>query len=242
MKPIVHLFIPCYVDQLYPQVGVATVRILEHLGCRVKFPAEQTCCGQPAYNSGYWDQARPIAEHFVKTFAEAEYIVAPSGSCVSMVKLHYRDLLAGSASETSWQSLSSRIFELSQFLNQVLEVDAWKGRFPARVTYHDSCHALRELGVEEGPRQLLRSIADLELVEMEQSDTCCGFGGVFSVKFPGISIAMAENKAGWIQESGAEYLIATDVSCLMHLQAYLDRHNIPVKALHFAEVLERAGK
>ncbi len=240
MPVTVHLFIPCFVDQLFPRVGIATVNILRRLGCRLIYPEAQTCCGQPAFNSGYRQESTELGERFLKIFREAEYIVAPSGSCVSMVKHLYGELPFAELQRTAWEVLRRRVYEFSQFLTEVLKVEQWEGRFPARVTYHDACHGLRELGIREQPRRLLASIAGLELVEMENSDTCCGFGGTFSVKFPGISTAMVENKARWIQESGAEYVVATDSSCLMQIEGYLRRHSVPVKTLHLAELLWRA--
>lgn len=242
MAPTVHLFIPCYIDQLFPETGVAVVQILEKFGCKLIYPAEQTCCGQPAFNSGYWDETLPLAERFLKIFAGAEYVVAPSGSCVSMVKNAYEMLALSEESKHTWQDWRTRVYEFSQFLTDVLKVERWDGVFPAKVTYHDSCHGLRELGISRKPRQLLKSIAGLEYIEMERPDTCCGFGGTFSVKFGEISTAMLENKARWIQESGAEYVVAGDSACLMNIDGYLKRHKIPVQTMHLAELLWQAMK
>jgi len=236
----VHLFIPCYIDQLFPQVGIATVNILESLGCEVIYPEEQTCCGQPAFNSGYFEETVPLADHFLNTFRSAEFIVAPSGSCISMTRNLYGMLNLPDNLKELWQSLRPKMFELSQFLVHVLGLENWEGFFPHRVTYHDSCHLLRELGVRDEPRRLLRGIAGIEFREMFRSDTCCGFGGTFSVKMEPISIAMMENKAQWIQESGAEYVVAGDASCLMHMEGYLKKHRIPVRTMHLAELLWQA--
>ncbi len=240
MTLTVHLFIPCYIDQLFPEVGIATVNILEQLGCRVIYPPGQTCCGQPAFNSGYWQETALLAERFLGIFAEAEYLVAPSGSCIAMVKNLYGDLPLSDRIRARWQETRSRMFELSQFLQEVLQVERWEGRFPARVTYHDACHGLRELRISQYPRQLLKSIAELTFVEMERPDTCCGFGGTFSVKFADISTAMVENKAAWIQKSDAEIVTAIDASCLMHIGGYLRKQHIPVRTMHLAEVLWKA--
>lgn len=240
MAPAVHLFIPCFVDQIFPQVAVATVNLLRQYGCRLIYPSEQTCCGQPVFNNGYWNESAKLAERFLNIFADAEYVVAPSGSCASLVKKLYGHLPLPEASKRLWEQLSPRVYELSQFLSEVLQVREWGGYFPGKVTYHDACHGLRELGISEAPRRFLKSIGGLEFVEMHRPDTCCGFGGTFAVKFSGISTAMAENKASWIQESGAQYLVASDSSCLMHIDGYLRRQNIPVKTLHLAEILWQA--
>jgi L-lactate dehydrogenase complex protein LldE len=240
MAPTVHLFIPCFIDQLFPEAGIAAVNILKELGCNVVYPAEQTCCGQPAFNSGYWEETVPLAERFIEMFSGAEYVVAPSGSCASMVKNAYGDLPISESRRNTWGDWRNRVYEFSQFLGDVLKIETWEGYFPARVTYHDSCHGLRELGISQRPRELLKSIRGLEYVEMFRPDTCCGFGGTFSVKFGEIATAMVENKVSWIQESGAEYVVACDSSCLMHIEGYLKRQKIPVKTMHLAEVLWRA--
>ena len=240
MSHHVHLMIPCFINQMFPKTGISTVNILREFGCHITYPEEQTCCGQPAFNSGYWDQAAELAERLIDIFQEAEYVVAPSGSCISLVKKLYKDLPLSKDTRAIWDKWHSRVFELSEFLDQVLEVKEWPGRFPAKVTMHDACHGLRELGIGEAPRKWLASIQDLELVEMLRPDTCCGFGGTFAVKFAGISTAMVENKAGWIKDSGAEYVVAADSSCLMHIDGYLKRQNIPVKTIHLADLLWQA--
>lgn len=240
IAPTVHLFIPCFIDQFYPNVGIAAVNILKEFGCKLIYPPEQTCCGQPAFNSGYWKEALPLAGRFLEIFSGAEYIVAPSASCVSMVKIFYGQLPLSEDAKLMWGELRRRIFEFSQFLSEVLKVERWEGYFPAKVTYHDSCHGLRELGIAEKPRQLLKSISGLEYIEMHRPDTCCGFGGTFSVKFGEISTAMVENKARWVQESGAQYLVSCDSSCLMNIEGYFKRQKIPIKTLHLAELLWKA--
>ncbi|RMF60513.1 MAG: (Fe-S)-binding protein, partial [Calditrichaeota bacterium] len=177
---------------------------------------------------------------FLHLFSSAEYVVAPSGSCITMAKHMYGDLSLPPELHKTWVALRDRMYEFSQFLEKVLKIDRWRGRFSGKMTYHDSCHGLRELGISEYPRQLLRSIEDLELLEMERSDTCCGFGGTFSVKYADISGAMMEQKARWIQESGAEIVVATDSSCLMHMEGYFQKHNIPIRTMHLVEVLWKA--
>jgi len=233
----IYLFIPCYVDQLFPEVGSATVNILRDLDCHLVYPEAQTCCGQPAFNSGYYDEAAELALRFIDIFKSADYIVAPSGSCVTMAKNLYGELPLPEKSRGEWIQLSKKIYELSDFLISVLNIETWEGYFPAKITYHDSCHALRELQIAKQPRQLLRSIEGLEFIEMSQSDTCCGFGGTFAVKFPGISTAMVRDKNNWIQESGAEIVVSTDSSCLMNIDGYAKKQKLPVKSMHIAQVL-----
>jgi L-lactate dehydrogenase complex protein LldE len=223
----VGLFIPCFIDQLYPQVGIAMVRVLERLRIAVDYPADQTCCGQPAFNTGYWDEARELANRFLKVFAGYDAIVSPSGSCTAMTRNFYPEL--GVAVPPT--------YEFAEFLVRKLGVTDVGARFPAKVTYHDSCHALRELRLKHEPRQLLRHVQGLELLEMTEAETCCGFGGTFAVKFPMISYAMDEVKCGSIQATGAEYVVSTDSSCLMQIDGYLKRQNIPVKTISLAEVL-----
>ncbi|MEL6820523.1 MAG: (Fe-S)-binding protein, partial [Calditrichota bacterium] len=181
MSRRVHIFIPCYVDQYFPQVGISLVNILREVGCEPIYLSEQTCCGQPAYNSGYAAECASIAERFLSLFADAETIVAPSGSCVSQVKKHYHDLELSGEGIQRYEKLKSRVFELSQFLVDELGITSWEGRLNETVTYHDACHGLRELGIQQQPRQLLSSIEGLTLNEMHRPDTCCGFGGTFAV-------------------------------------------------------------
>lgn len=227
----VGLFIPCFIDQLYPQVGMAMVTVLRRVGIEPEFPSEQTCCGQPAFNTGYWDEARVLAERYVKIFAGFDAIVCPSGSCTAMVRNFYPELL----SQTP--PASSNTFEFSEFLVRKLGVTDVGARFPAKITYHDGCHGLRELRLKAEPRALLGKVAGLELIEMDQAETCCGFGGTFAVKFPTISFAMGEVKVESIKRTGAEYVVSADSSCLMQIDGYLKRHKVPVKTISLAEVL-----
>lgn len=236
----IFLFIPCFVDQLFPQVGIATVNILKEFDCNIIYPQEQTCCGQPAFNTGYSDEAAQLAARFIEIFKDAEYIVAPSGSCTAMVKNFYGELNLPESTKKDWLNLRNKIYELSDFLSSVLNINKWEGRFPAKITYHDSCHTLRELHIKDQPRRLLRSISGMELIEMEHTETCCGFGGTFSVKFPQISTEMVHNKAGWIQQNGADIVVSTDSSCLMNINGYLQKQNINIKSMHLAEVLWQA--
>ena len=233
----VALFIPCFVDQLFPQVGIAMVTVLRRLNVDVYYPQEQTCCGQPAFNTGYWDEARELAKRYCEIFADADAIVSPSGSCTAMVRNFYPELLAGSIGGAGVPACVSNTFEFSEFLVRKLGVTDVGAKFPAKVTYHDACHALRELRLKDEPRELLRNVKGLELVEMSEAETCCGFGGTFSVKFPMISYAMDEVKCTSIKQTGAEYVVSGDSSCLMQIDGYLRRQRLPIKTIHLAEVL-----
>jgi L-lactate dehydrogenase complex protein LldE len=233
----VALFIPCFVDQLNPEVGLDMAKVLVRAGCEVEFPDHQTCCGQPAFNSGFWSDAKPVAERFVKVFRSAEAVVCPSGSCTTMVRNFYPELLAGSALQNEAVQLGRRVFEFSEFLVKIAQrtdVGAW---FPHRVAYHDACHALRELHLKQEPRELLRTVKGLELVEMPYSEDCCGFGGTFATKFGMISAAMGNAKAGNAEGVGAEFITSTDPSCLMHIEGILRRRNSPVRTIHLARIL-----
>lgn len=236
----VSLFIPCFVDQLMPDVGLDTARVLRRIGCEIDFPAQQTCCGQPAFNSGYWNDARPLAERFVRVFRSADAVVCPSGSCTTMVRNFYPELLAGTALHGEAVQLGKRVFEFSEFLIKVAHVTDVGAAFPHRVVYHDACHALRELRLKQEPREILRHVRGLELVEMQYSEDCCGFGGTFAVKFNMISAAMGEAKAASAAAARAEYITSTDPSCLMHIDGILRRQNSPVRTLHLAGILARA--
>jgi L-lactate dehydrogenase complex protein LldE len=233
----VTVFIPCFVDLNFPRVGVSVVQILERLGHRVEYSDDLACCGQPAFNSGYWDEARPVALKTLHRLADAEAVVIPSGSCGAMLKVFYRELFANTPHATAAAGLSERVWEFSDFLVNRLGVSDLGARFPARVTFHDGCHGLRELGIKRPPRALLAKVRDLELVEMNDAETCCGFGGAFSVKFPMISTAMGEVKCASAAETKADYIVSNDSSCLMHLQGLLSRQNSAVKTIHLAELL-----
>jgi L-lactate dehydrogenase complex protein LldE len=237
----VALFIPCFVDQLTPEVGLDVVRVLRRLGYDVDFPQAQTCCGQPAFNSGYWNDARPVAERFLDVFGSAEVIVCPSGSCTTMVRNFYPQLLAGSRSRDKALEVARKLFEFSEFLIKVAKATDLGASFPHRVTYHDACHALRELGLKQGPRELLRHVRGLELVEMPYSEECCGFGGTFATKFPMISGAMGDAKAGNAQSSGAEYITSTDPSCLLHIDGVLRRQKSSVRTIYLASILAQTS-
>ena len=233
----VSLFIPCFIDQFYPQVGISMVQVLERLGCEIDFPEGQTCCGQPAFNSGYWDEARAVAEHSLEIFAESDVIVSASGSCGAMMRVFYPQLFAGTAQHFSALKMAPKIHEFSEFLVNVLGVTDVGARFTGNVTFHDGCHGLRELGIKKEPRELLSRVEGLNLIEMNDVETCCGFGGTFSMKFPAISTAMGEVKCTNILATKADYVVSNDSSCLMQIQGLLDRQGNKVQCLHLAEIL-----
>jgi L-lactate dehydrogenase complex protein LldE len=233
----VSLFVPCFVDQLLPQVAVDTVKVLRRLGYGVDYPEGQTCCGQPAFNTGYWDEARPCAEHFVRVFKGADVIVCPSGSCTTMVRNFYADLLSKSALRDEAIAVASRTFEVSEFLVKVEGVTEVGAAFPHTVTYHASCHGLRELKLREEPLQLLRQVKGLTLVEMTRAEECCGFGGTFAAKFPDISAAMGTSKAECVAATGAEFVTAIDPSCLLHMEGILGKRKSSARTIHLASIL-----
>ncbi len=249
MPATVDIFIPCFVDQLYPATAMNMVKVLERVGVQVNYNPNQTCCGQPAYNAGYHPQSRAVADKFLLDFAAPpavvtaqntlpRYIVSPSASCVGMVRNSYTELFMGTLEHSACQKVQARTYELTEFLVDVLGITAIPGaRLAGKYTYHDSCSALRECGIRAAPRQLLDGVAGLERLEMAETTTCCGFGGTFAVKFEAISVAMAQQKVEHALDTGADYLVSTDVSCLMHLEAYIKKEKLPLKCLHIADVL-----
>ena len=238
----ISLFITCLIDQFFPQVGLAMVDVLTRLNVEVAFNPMQTCCGQPVFNSGFRSEARKVAEQFLAVceheLETADYIVAPSGSCTTMVRRYYPELFAddaGMRKRAEW--VGERCFEFSEFLVDVLHVESVGASFHDRVTYHDSCHLNRELGVWRAPRKLIEAVRGIEFVEMEGSDVCCGFGGTFAVKYPEISNAIAADKIANIKRSGADTVIACDAGCLMQMAGVLSRQDSNVRCLHIAELL-----
>ncbi len=234
------LFIPCLTEHLFPQSGLSMVKVLKRLGHEVEYVENQTCCGQPGFNSGYRKEIVSVAERFIRLFQDKEVVVAPSGSCVAMVRIFYDELSIHPDLQPGLDRLKSRLFEFTEFLVDVLHVSDLGGRFPHRITYHDSCHLNRELGVREQPRQLIRSIRDIDFVEMEKPDLCCGFGGTFSYKFADLSTAMVERKCRYIEASGAEYCIGADSSCLMNIEGFLRKQKMQARTLHIANLLARS--
>jgi L-lactate dehydrogenase complex protein LldE len=233
----IQIFIPCFVDQLYPQVAFNMVKVLEKVGCKVSYNANQTCCGQPAFNAGFWGESKEVCGKFMKDFEGADYIVAPSASCVGFVKNYYPKLFESAANHKEVVALGQRTFELSDFLINVLKIDDVGATFNGKATYHDSCAGLRECYIKTEPRQLLSKVKGLELVEMNDVETCCGFGGTFAVKFEPISIAMADQKITNATDTKADYLISTDMSCLMHIDGRNKHNNAGLQVMHLADVL-----
>lgn len=246
----VALFVPCYVDMIYPEVGVSVVRVLRRMGVEVTYPEGQTCCGQPAFNSGFFREARAVARHLLDVFEQdaADYVVCPSGSCAAMVSHYYPVIFADQEEERERsEALGSRVREFSDFLVNVLGVGAEDlgASYPGRAVFHTGCHQRRELGILEEPRELLRGVEGLELLDWKNEELCCGFGGTFSVKMPDVSVAMADEKIKALDKSGADTLVSCDSSCLMHLGGRLERTGRVTRVLHLAQVLdsrqERAG-
>jgi L-lactate dehydrogenase complex protein LldE len=245
--PKVGLFVPCYIDQLYPQVGIATLRVLRQLGLDVDYPEEQTCCGQPMANSGCAEDARPLAERFLNVFGRYDYVVAPSGSCVSMVRNHYAQWLKG---KPGFDRLRVNTFELCEYLVEIAHVASVDGDFPRRVGLLMSCHGLRELHLARSSermdapfnkvRQLLAQLRGIELVEVTRPDECCGFGGTFAVNEEAVSCMMGRDRIADFESAKAEVIAGYDMSCLMHLDGLIRRARKPLKVLHVAEILQGA--
>jgi L-lactate dehydrogenase complex protein LldE len=246
--PTVGLFIPCYVEQFYPQVGVATLEVLERHGVRAEYPEDQTCCGQPMANSGCASDAQPLAEHFLRLFRGYDYVVAPSGSCVSMIRHHYDQFLGR---QPGFEHLRRSTYELCEFLTDVQGVSSLKGRFPHKVGLHQSCHGLRELRLGSGSerrvppfskvRSLLEGLEGIRLVDLARPDECCGFGGTFAVNEEAVSCMMGHDRLADHERAGAEIVTAVDMSCLMHLEGLIRREKRPLRVMHVAEVLAESG-
>jgi len=232
----VALFVPCYMDQFYPQVGQATARLLTRLGVPVDFPERQTCCGQPAFNSGYWEEAAHVIHHCVRVFRDYRFIVCPSGSCTAMCRVFFGHV----DPSDEVVAVGSRVFELTEFLVEILGVTDVGARFPHKVTMHSGCHGRRELGLVEPPLALLAKVRDLTYCELPNIEECCGFGGTFSVKMPGTSIAMGRTKVENIAKTGADVVTSVDISCLMHVGGIMrrDPRTKHVRAMHIAEILD----
>ena len=233
----VQLFIPCFVDQLYPQTAFNMVKVLEKAGCVVQYNTSQTCCGQPAFNAGFRDEAKEVCLKFINDFKGADYIVAPSASCVGFIRNYYLKLFDNSSLHNEVKDLGKRTFEFSEFLINVMGKDDFGASLNATATYHDSCAGLRECRIKNEPRKLLNRVKGLKLLEMNDVETCCGFGGSFAVKFESISVGMADQKVINAAATGARYIISTDHSCLMHLDGYIKYKGIKLETMHIADVL-----
>lgn len=233
----VELFIPCFIDQLFPETAFNTIKVLEKAGCKVSYDPAQTCCGQPAFNAGFWDDAKAVGSKFLNDFSGDKPIVTPSASCTGMVKNYYNDLFTNTAAHNKCRAIQGYIFELSDFLVNVMQVDYFGAELEGKAVYHDSCAGLRECHIKEEPRKLLEKVHGLEIADLKDGETCCGFGGTFAVKFDSISTAMAQQKVDNAVAAGAEFIISTDASCLIHLQSYINAQMIPIKTYHLADVL-----
>lgn len=233
----VSLFIPCFVDQLYPDTAFNMIKVLEKLGCSVQYNPEQTCCGQPAFNAGYWKEAKTVGKKFLNDIHTYDYIVSPSASCTGYVRNYYGKLFDNSAVHNEMKEVQKNMFEFSEFLVNILNVTDVGATLDGTATYHDSCAGLRECKIKEEPRKLLAKVKGLELREMNDVETCCGFGGTFTVKYEPISMGMADQKVINATDTGAEYVISTDLSCLLHLESYIKNKNLNLKCLHLADVL-----
>ena len=235
----VSLFVTCLVDQLWTSIGVSSVEVLRRVGCEVEFDRRQTCCAQPAFNTGYVKEAREVAERFIRIYEEsdAEAIVSPSGSCTAMVR-HYPQLFAD---DPAWlpraQAIANRTHELSSFLIRVLKVEDVGASWSGKLTWHDACHGLRDLNLKHEPRTLIRNVRGAEFVELENADACCGFGGTFSVKYPEISVAILDQKIDAIERAGVQAVVSGDASCLMQIGGRLSRKGSQVRVMHLAELL-----
>ena len=233
----VHVFIPCFIDQLYPTAGFNTIKVLEKAGCNVTYNPNQTCCGQPAFNAGYWGESREVCNKFITDFSGADHIVVPSASCSGFIKNYYSKIYDNASNQKDTKGFQEKVYELSDFLVNILKVEDLGAQFEGVATYHDSCAALRECKIKTEPRKLLENVKGLKLIELQDNETCCGFGGTFAVKFEAISVAMGEQKVQHIVDTKADYLISTDLSCLMHIGGVMEKMEIPVKSLHLADVL-----
>ena len=242
------LFVTCLIDQLYPEVGESAVRVLRRLGVDLDFPAAQTCCGQPAFNSGLWSEATPLAKRWLSVFRGDRHVVVPSGSCATMVRVFYPDLLQDDPELLAEaRAIGPRVYELSEFICDVLGVsdlgpyvEESPGSARLDVTYHEACHLTRELGIKAQPRALISSMPGVKLVEMDQAEVCCGFGGTFSVKFPDISGAMLQDKIDRIGATGAGAVVACDSSCLMQIEGGMRKQDVGVRPMHIAQLLDEA--
>lgn len=233
----VDIFIPCFIDQLYPDTAFNMVKLLEACGLKVNYNENQTCCGQMAFNGGFWDEAKRLGEKFLTDFNNNRYVVGPSASCIGFVRNNYSKLFHNTGYHLEYKQLVENIFEISDFLVNVIGKTEFGSVFEHKVTYHDSCAALREYKIKDEPRTLLKNVKGLELIEMEDTDVCCGFGGTFAVKYEPISTAMAEQKVENALKTGAEYIVSTDTSCLLHQYGYIKKHKLPIKVAHLVDVL-----
>lgn len=234
---IVDIFIPCYIDQFFPQTAINMVNVLEKVGCGVNYNAEQTCCGQQAFRDGFWDHCKDIGEKLIIELQNDRFIVCPGASCTGMVKNYYPEMFHNTALHNEYKLVQKNFYEFSDFLVNVLNVTDVGASLNAKATYLDSCSALHECGIKEAPRVLLGKVKGLQLLEMNDAEVCCGFGGKFSSKFEEIAVNMAAKKLDHALATGAEYIISTDMDCLLHLEGYIRKNNVPIKTMHLADLL-----
>ncbi|GAB1417251.1 (Fe-S)-binding protein [Bacteroidales bacterium] len=233
----IDLFIPCFVDQFYPETAFSMMKVLRKAGVDVHYNPEQTCCGQMAFNSGFWDEAKALGGKFLKDFPHDRPVVGPSASCTAFIRNSYQQLFHNTSNHLEFKRIIKNIYELTDFLVNQLGIIDFGARFEHKVTFHDSCSGLREYGLKNEARMLLSKVKGLELVEMQDRHVCCGFGGTFSIKNEAVSIAMAEQKVQYALDTEAEYMVSTDLSCLMHLQSYVNKYKLPIKTIHIADIL-----
>jgi len=234
---VVDIFIPCFIDQIYPETGMNMVKILEKIGLEVHYNPNQTCCGQSAYNNGFWDEAKVVGEKFIRDFPHNRPIICPSASCVGFVRNYYDQLFYNSALHNEYQLIKKNMYEFSDFLVNVLKIKDLGATFPHTITYHDSCAALREYGLTTEPRTLLSFVRGLTLVEMKENKSCCGAETSFSMKHENISTSMADQKVQNALATGAQYIVSTDASCLMHQDGYIKKQNLAIQTIHLIDVL-----
>jgi len=241
-KVKITLFIPCLVDQVYPEIGLAMVKILRHFGYDLIYDSRQTCCGQPAFNAGHRNEARKVAEHFIDVFQQSETIVAPSGSCVAMIRNYYPVIFKDHPREKSADQISKRVFEFSEFLSHENLIPEINGTFSGRIGFHNSCHSYRELGIKEIPVQILKQIAGYELIELPGEPVCCGFGGLFSFKFDYLAAAMAVDRIGSFRAQNIDTIVSNDPGCIMHMRQEIKSQKINMQLLHLTEFLAQSMK
>lgn len=233
----VELFVPCFVDQMYPATAFNAIKVLEALGCQVHYNPAQTCCGQPAFNAGHWEEAKEVGEKCIRELEGDRPVVVLSSSCTGMIRNYYGKLFHNTAMHNQWKQLQRNTFEFAEFVFKHLPYQQLRPVFEHSITYHDACSALRECGIREEPRALLKQVGNMTYVPLAENETCCGFGGTFAVKYEGISTAMADQKMTHALKTGADYLVSSDLSCLMHLEAYARQHKMDIKTIHLADVL-----
>lgn len=233
----VDIFIPCFIDQLYPETGFSMVRVLEKLGVKVRYNPGQTCCGQMAFNSGFWDEARELGVKFLKDFSGSAPVVSPSATCPGFVKNYYDKLFYNTPWHLDYKNLKGRMYEVTDFIVNVLQKTDLGATFDAKIVYHESCASLREYRLNGEPLELLKHVKGLEILPLKDADVCCGFGGTFAVKHEAISTAMAEQKVHHAIDAGAEYIVSTDSSCLMHMEGFIKKHNLKIKTMHIIDLI-----